>query len=204
MLNHELFMQYFTGLCERYDKQATVALCDIYYMALEDLNDEQLKKSVSNVLRSREYSSMPSPAELRGEDIENDALLALDKMEKAIERYGLYRSVRFDDPVIHMVVRSMGGWPAICRKEGEEGEDWTWRRKEFVKLYRAFAMSPRAECPVTLIGLAESENNGLPMVHIVGDGKKALAWTEGRKELESPKSDTLNLMKQLVAVTVGK
>jgi hypothetical protein len=165
------------ALAETFGNQApSENKIEIYFRALSDLAIEQIREAVSNLLNRRTITStFPVPAEIReaiGIRVEDAALIALDKLEKAIERYGLYRTVKFDDKIIHMVIRAMGGWVKVCRNDSEEGEDWTWRRKEFLKLYQVFARNPRAEYPEMLVGLAGEEDAGEPKVYLIGEEKK--------------------------------
>ena len=96
---------------------------------------------------------------------------------KAMEDHGAYVSVYFTDSTINKVIRVMGGWPAMCRKD--IGEPWT--QKEFERLYTDYQGQPLVEDGY-LPGLCESDNHtkGLrqwikpPVMIGSGDAPKAL------------------------------
>jgi hypothetical protein len=153
---------------------------EIYFRALSDMPIEKIDEAVLNLVNTRTITStFPVPAEIRnavGGKSEDLALLALDKAEKAVEKHGTYSSVVFDDPIIHMVIGSMGGWPAFCSPatHGDERE-WHWIQKDFCRLYQVFAKNPKSEFPKTLVG----ECTGiLATPKIVGNEQKALEWQE--------------------------
>lgn len=83
---------------------------------------------------------MPVPADIvrQIEGTGGDrAALAWTKVRSAIQRVGPYRSVAFDDPLIHCVVEDMGGWVSIC---GMASDEAPFRGKEFSDRYRAYAV----------------------------------------------------------------
>ncbi len=161
---------------------------EIYYRALSDLTIEQVDAAVINLVKTRTITStLPVPAEIR--DVlgagKGDALLALKKAENAVERHGSYTSVVFDDPVIHMVIASMGGWPKFCCPSAYgDDQQWQWKQKEFMSLYEAFSKNPKVECPLQLSGICDSYNsaNGfdkyISKPAIIGDERKAIEWQE--------------------------
>ena len=105
---------------------------------------------------------MPSVAVLRdltGEMRSEDRVqLAWEAMVAAIRDVGGYRSITFEDPAITATVRALGGWERICTTDTEELHKWL--RKDFERVYPAFARKPR---PVERIaGLHEIANAGRP------------------------------------------
>jgi Domain of unknown function (DUF6475) len=175
---------------------------EIYYRALSDLTIEQIDHAVIELLNTRTITStFPVPAEIRnaiGGRVDDAALLALDKAEKAVERHGSYRSVIFDDPVIHMVIRSMGGWPKFCCPSAYgDDQEWQWKQKEFVALYKTFSRSPRGECPPVLIGIGNTsyEADGKTVLippKYVGDQQKAMAWSAQTQSLPEVKNNKIS------------
>jgi hypothetical protein len=102
---------------------------------------------------------MPMPADvvrmLQG-STQDSALSAWAKVDKAVRHVGTYRSVVFDDPLIHVVLHDMGGWIAMGQKSEDE---WPFVAKEFESRYRGF--KARNEVPDynrVLIGLADAQN----------------------------------------------
>lgn len=161
MLNEKEFNQGMAMLCEVFERKPTEFFLTAYYSVLQDLTDDEFLRAVSSVLASHRFAKMPLPAEIK-EQIrgasQDAAIIALDKLERAMARQGAYRSISFDDPLIHAVVSSMGGWPKLCQMEQE---DWKWARKDFERLYKAFSSHPesRLQIPDHLSGIAELSNN---------------------------------------------
>ncbi|NSX14984.1 hypothetical protein HTY52_12950 [Cupriavidus taiwanensis] len=102
---------------------------------------------------------MPKPADivkmLQG-TTQDSALVAWAKVDRALRTVGTYRSVSFDDPLIHRVLTEMGGWIELGRKTEDE---WPFVRNEFVNRYRGYKMrSELPDFPPHLIGVAEAQN----------------------------------------------
>lgn len=74
---------------------------------------------------------------------------------KAIREVGAYRSVIFDDPLIHSVIRDMRGWIALGQSKTSE---LPFLAREFEKRYRALVLHPPADCPRQLTGIYEQQN----------------------------------------------
>lgn len=102
---------------------------------------------------------MPKPADvvrmLQG-STQDSALAAWSKLDRAVREVGTYRSVVFEDALIHRIVLEMGGWVSLGMKTEEE---WPFLRNEFVNRYRGYrGRSEVPEYPPVLIGLAEANN----------------------------------------------
>lgn len=160
MLNEQKFAEGMGLLCAAFDREPTALLLKAYYMVLKSLTDEQFGSAIRKVLSTHEYSKLPLPADIMAQvhgDKGEAAIIALDKVEKAIARHGAYTSVKFDDPIIHAVIVALGGWPRIC---GMSLEEWKWARKDFEKTYKAFVHNAdKIQCPEHLCGIAEISNS---------------------------------------------
>lgn len=102
---------------------------------------------------------LPKPADvvrmLQG-STQDAALAAWSKVDRAVREVGTYRSVVFEDALIHRIVLEMGGWVALGMKNEDE---WPFLRNEFVNRYRGYrSRSELPEYPPVLIGLAEANN----------------------------------------------
>lgn len=149
------------------------------------MSDEQFKDVVTVVLKTKKFYKVPLPAELleaaNGKP-QDAAILALEKVERAIREVGSYFSVVFDDPVIHRTIEGLGrSWQGICEMPIEE---WKFARKDFIKMYETFSANPSFNnVSVKLIGRTEDMNelNGYyhksQEVRYIGDKAKALTWT---------------------------
>lgn len=122
---------------------------------------------------------MPKPADvvrmLEG-STQDAGLVAWAKVDRAIRQIGTYRSVAFDDALIHRVIADMGGWVEIGTKNEEE---WPFLRNEFVNRYRGFrGRSEIPEYPPVMIGICESQNSrqgfDVEPPLLIGDQGKAM------------------------------
>uniref|UniRef100_A0A6H2A2B1 DUF6475 domain-containing protein n=1 Tax=viral metagenome TaxID=1070528 RepID=A0A6H2A2B1_9ZZZZ len=184
MLDHQLFVKHFTGLCELYSREATEALLDIYYLALQEMSNENFVKAVQRVIQSHSYSNLPAPAEFLGSSSDDAAIIALDKVERAVQKWGAYHTVVFDDPVIHATISALGGWIHVA--SAIPVDQWKWFVKDFIKTYKAFASNPRPEIPRVLVGIWEGQNcaiNNKPMDTVyIGDRQRAIEWSDRAQE----------------------
>jgi len=100
---------------------------------------------------------MPKPADLMrclAEDAEQRALTAWLKVSDAIRRVGSYSSVAFDDPIIHAVIASQGGWIKLCSTPDHQ---LPFRAKAFQTHYQALCQRPLTHYPATLCGRIEQQ-----------------------------------------------
>jgi hypothetical protein len=126
----------------------------------------------------------PKPADvvkMLAGSTQDSALVAWSKVDRAVREVGTYRSVVFDDPVIHRVVTDMGGWVLIG---GKDNDEWPFVRNEFVNRYRGYRM--RSEIPEyvpVLIGMAEAANNEAGLrsqpPSLIGEARAAYAVMTG-------------------------
>jgi len=158
-LSKKLFAQYFNLLCELEDKTPSEALTKFYYEVVKHLSDAEFEEKMKQLLLTWKQNYLPKPAEFlvsNAEELERRAYVALNKLMNVIEDYGAYASVKFDDPVIHMVVQNMGGWVEVCKTEVTEWQ--RFKKNEFIKLYKIYSIHP-VDHPDVLIGIHEIENS---------------------------------------------
>lgn len=137
-------------------KEISKQLVEIYFQTLKEFNIDVISLAFSKVIKEFNYDCLPKPSELRRHIIgkpEDKAFLAWDKFLKAFQQYGYYHSVQFDDPVIHSVVRSLGGWIEIAQWLDK---DLQWNEKRFIELYNS--LQNKQEHPQYLGGTFEAEN----------------------------------------------
>lgn len=148
----------------------------LFQALLGDIPEESFISGINIMLRQREYSTLPLPADIRKycletreEDLEVRVAQARIKLKKGIDCVGTYNSVVFDDPIIHLVVRDFGGWIKVGGLPYDEYEKLL--KWDFPKLYRAYAGRKNREIPVVLKGRSEGNE-----VKYIGDRKKAEKW----------------------------
>jgi hypothetical protein len=198
-----------TLLAEAFGQKVTPIRLMAYEAGLSDVPLSALNAAVVRAIRESRF--MPTVAELRelcgvvsGRiEAKDRPLLAWEAVRRAISRVGAYDSPNFADPVIHAVLRSMGGWTQVC--------DWTldempWREKEFKAAYAAmFHVQLPDEMTSRLAGIAEKENGlAIPaQVVAVGclsvgtSGESARLMEADTKTLTGPAPSAMALAKRL-------
>lgn len=130
-----------TTLSETFRQPLTEAAARGYVMALDDLTPELVQVGMRRALRECRF--MPTPMELRElAGVSGPRVLArqiADAWEavcKAMRQHDYTTAVDFG-PLVNAVIRNLGGWQAACAWTLPEIE--TWKRKEFERVYEAFA-----------------------------------------------------------------
>lgn len=173
------FTRVLSSVSSLYGKPMSKALMALYWAALQGFALAEVKRALQahvNDPDSGQY--MPKPADvvrfLQG-DSRTQALLAWSGVVKAIREVGGYNSVVFDDPVIHAVIRDMGGWVMLCQVRVDE---LPFREREFTARYAGYVGHAPGQYPQQLTGMLAHQNalGGFdvePPV-CVGDPQKAL------------------------------
>lgn len=181
------FFKIIAGLGEMFGKTISDTLYELYWQALKDLSFEDFNKTANSLGQTTKF--FPKPVEFRDQvlpDIAAQASLAYAKLEKAFTQAGVYKTVVFDDPVIHAVVENLGGWVSYCNLPDEELK---WYRKDFEKKYQDFApliVQGKIMPLVQLPGLYAADTHATSEAKapaLIGDGTKILAWTKEVKAL---------------------
>jgi hypothetical protein len=137
----EVFVTVLNMLGETFNRQMTDGLLEGYWMALEDLSPEDMKAATKRALASCKF--MPSPSELlafagKGQrDLAHEAAIAWDGVRRAVDKIDYTVSFIDFGPHVNAVIRQLGGWDALCTAKLTDLD--VWKRKEFERLYIAFA-----------------------------------------------------------------
>ena len=171
------------GLEENFDSECSNAKVKLYFTTLSDISIEQVESAIQKILRESVYSKFPTIGAIRQAALgstDDRAVLAWRKVFKAIQCVGQYRSVKFDEPVIHSVIELMGGWENLCLMEQKEIQ---WKEKEFVNLYKSL-QGKNIRHPECMLGISELQNiqKGYPEAI-----EEATYWPPIR-ELEGPEN----------------
>ncbi len=147
------------ALAEYYGKPMSDGVIALYWQGLQDMDIASVEAAIGRHMRNPDNGQfMPKVADLRRMVVGRTADVAAEawaKVDRAIRTVGTYRSVVFDDPLIHRVVQDMGGWVRIGTK-GEE--EWPFVAKEFENRYRGYAMrSERPDYPPLLVGITQAD-----------------------------------------------
>lgn len=119
---------------------AIAAMRVMWAELLEDINFAAAKMALKAYCRSAKF--LPSVADIRelatsGPSGARSGIDAWGDVRRAVGRYGVYRTPRFDDPLVARAVEAVG-WLAICASENEAVE-----RAHFAKAYDRFAADAR-------------------------------------------------------------
>lgn len=160
-----------------YGKDLTPQALDLWFESLKHYDLAAISGALSAHVRNPDNGQfLPRPADVvrnieGGSD--DAALLAWAKVDRALRVVGPYRTVVFDDPLIHYAVAAIGGWIKLGTLSDE---DWKYQRIPFATIYRGARMR-KVNYPGKLLGIAESDNGALhqePPVY-VGDFQKAMS-----------------------------
>lgn len=172
-----------------YDKTVDTMVLRIYWGACERYTIDEVINAVSAHIQNPDTGQfLPKPADIirqiEGGSTEK-AQLAWSKVDKAVQQIGPYRSVVFDDAVIHSVIDEMGGWISFGNKGGDE---WPFVANEFIKRYAAYAGRGGTQNHIrVLTGIADRDNNALTQggknePRLIGDPEKCrLVYQNGNK-----------------------
>ena len=158
----EKFVSLMVGTGEVYGREVSDHLNDAYWSALSKYEMEDVTRAFNSHLVNPDSGQFfPKPADIVkfiDGNTQSNALRAWSKVEKAVRHVGPYRTVVFDDALIHAVLVDMGGWIDICNMTDKE---LPFRRNEFEKRYRGFGINPPEKYSKKLIGISEASCNKL-------------------------------------------
>lgn len=142
-------------LGELYDKEITQTLAGIYHVAFRGYEEAAIRDAMSrHVLRSKWFPKISELRELIEGSTEGRCAEAWHCLVRTMERVGAYQSVQFEDPAIHAVVRTWGGWSSVCQITEEE---LRYRQGDFRRLYQR-AVEQGLDGDGHLPGIVEAEN----------------------------------------------
>ncbi len=175
-------------LCETFGRELSEAAAEGYRIALRDLSADELAGATAKALEVCKF--MPLPAvlrELAGRETQQQAAErakagraayvadAWEAVRTAMDRHDYTDSVDFG-PLVNAVVRNLGGWVALCAKSVP---DLVWVRKDFERLFEAFAGKPADE----LRGAPLPGRLGGPPIRIaIGGVLPPLQIEDGRRD----------------------
>ena len=172
------FSELITAVYAFYRRDISEYAIQIWWNAMRPYDFEAVKHAINrHCVNPVNGQFCPKPADivklLEGSS-RDSALLAWSKVDKALRHVGTYRSVAFDDPIIHLVLQNMGGWIALGNKTESE---WPFVAKEFENRYRSYKQRDQISAPKWLIGIAECENsiNGFHEEDVVLIGNETAA-----------------------------
>ncbi len=170
------FIEILGMMGEIYNQDLSELKIKAYWEVLKDLDIEVISNNATKHLKTEKF--FPRPSELRLNVSDSDvALLAYNTLYSAINQFGYYDSVKFDDPVIHSVIELMGGWMKIYEQEQDQ-----WFEKQFISMYKA--LQHKKEHPEYIKGFFEIDNSlrgydeFIPSPVLIGKDGKVLELPE--------------------------
>ena len=129
----------------------------LYFKVLSDYSLDEVSQAIMEHIKQSPY--MPKPADvirILDGTVEDRASEAWYHVLKAMQQYGHYESVQFDNPAIHYAIERMGGWQKLCQLTEEE---LPFRERDFIKHYvRGERMATWDKVPLRFMGKHEQDN----------------------------------------------
>lgn len=129
----------------------------LYFKVLSDYSLDEVSQAIMEHIKQSPY--MPKPADvirILDGTVEDRASEAWYHVLKAMQQYGHYESVQFDNPAIHYAIERMGGWQKLCQLTEEE---LPFRERDFIKHYiRGERMASWDKVPLRFMGKHEQDN----------------------------------------------
>jgi len=153
------FAEYFTGVCELFDKKYSEALLDIYYKSLKDNSINEVELAFKQAIMTCNF--FPKPAKLREFipsqkkiSAETKAQIEADKIISWANKFGGTKTPEFSDPVTKYLMTYR--WPYQKWASERLTSDTTWWVKDFIKAYTSYVESgnvPQLEAPTKVLKL---------------------------------------------------
>lgn len=189
-----------------YNKDISTDVIKIWWLALQQYEIDQIKHGLTKYITSPDCGKFPpKPADIilmMDGSSQDAALIAWNKVLEGISRAGSYKSVCFDDPIIHLAIDDIGGWIGLG---GSEEKELPFIQKRFEQSYRNY--KTRGDIPAHkryLIGRSEANNNLLghpsPEPVLIGDTELAMKT----KQLGSDKPRIAMTMAEAVVKKLEK
>lgn len=190
------FLALLQTIAEYFNQPLEEDVAFLYWHTLKDLPWEMVKQAfIAHLQNPTSGKWMPKAADILNQ-LQNENLqqgrVAWEKVEQAICHIGRYDDVAFDDPIIHIVIKRMGGWIKLC---GSLRDELPIYRKRFEQLYQQVADQNlnSNEYPRFLAGLMSS--SGTTPV-LIGDQSKAKAIAKGDFKAGTAACQNLKLVQQ--------
>jgi hypothetical protein len=167
------------GVAEVYGKELSKQAASIWFNILKEYEIETISLAFTSHISNPDTGQFfPKPADIIkaiGGTNTDASFIAWTKVDQAMKLVGPYRSVVFDDPIIHAVIDDMGGWIFFGEKDENE---WPFIGNDFQKRYKGY--KERNSTPAhnkKLVGIHEAGNRKdgfeIEKPFLIGDKEKA-------------------------------
>lgn len=173
------FADLIAGLFAYHRQAVSPAIITVYWRGCQEFTLEQVTKAIDALTKDPDPKVGDFVPKLSGivrmlQGTQTDrSLIAWGKVSGAMGYVGAWRDVAFDDPIIHLCINDVGGWPKVARTPYE---DQSYLQHAFCKAYQAYAnRGAPTEWPSFLVGASEGKDEyakvGMtpPRIKLVGD-----------------------------------
>lgn len=133
------FAEIMSAMAELYEMNLSDVVMEIWFKTLQEYPVDTISKAVFAYMKDSDMGRFkPKPADIIkmiSGTVADRAALAWTKVDKAVRMIGGYKSVVFDDPIIHKVITDLGGWVGFGDVEEKE---WVFIGKDFQARYRIY------------------------------------------------------------------
>lgn len=159
--DREMFGQMLAAVYSLYRQELSQGVMEMWWAALRTYDLAAVRTGFNSHASNPDGGRfLPMPADIvkaLGGTNKDQSLLACAALMKAVREVGHYRSVAFDDPIIHRCVQDMGGWMEVCKVNEKEAPHF---ERRFMDLYRAYRTRDAVpEHPAKLVGYIEAVNS---------------------------------------------
>ncbi len=163
------FLALFESLSHVYKDKLSEIKLEVYWRALKNYALVDIKRALDRHFAFPDGGQyIPKAADiircLSGSHY-GRAARAWTKVQGAIQRIGIYKTVVFDDALIHAVIIDMGGWVNVCQITLHE---LSYRSRDFERRYCDYLILPPENYVRQLNGLFDSR-----AIQLVGHSDKA-------------------------------
>ena len=132
-MNHKVFIRGLGELALAFSKEVDEYQGKLYFDNLRDLKNEDFAKAVKLIIQNNKF--FPKIAEIRQviKNSDGDVLEASNEFRDEIREHGVYSLPQFKKPILHQVVRFLGGWQTISYVERK---DMPFLRRDFIEIYK--------------------------------------------------------------------
>lgn len=148
-------------------RQISRETMEAWFLVLGDMSADEFNRGIVESLKSHKFAGLPPLGVVREHAVvsrrnlacSDRALIAWSVIKSCVAKHGAYATVDFDDPVVNVVIRRLGGWPRICDTPAGEAFD-VWLKRDFCSLYEASSQLPiQADDARPIHGLVDISNS---------------------------------------------
>ena len=161
------FKELITLMAENYDQEFTESTVKLWWNMFKPFSINAFESALYSHIGCPDAGMFsPKPANimkfLKGttkandQNVSNKAEIAWASIEGQVSSIGSYQSPTIDDRQAMAALKAMGGWIQLCASTIEQ---LTWKKKEFMDIYKTFEQTPVEMLPDNMPGRIELEQH---------------------------------------------